>query len=217
MFFVLYNIDMRKIIAQNLAMYRKLAHLTQQELADKLNYTDKAISKWERGDSIPDVVVLKQIADLYGITVDDLLIEHTEPIELNTSKAKKRRNVKRLLVALLSGGLVWLVATVIVVVVGLIGAAPKGFTMLTYITAMPIFFIVLLVFSAIWGKLWMQGLTVSLLVWSLCLMLHMLMSNGTLVIMDAWLIYLIGAAMQVLIVLWYLYKYVHRSKKNDSN
>ena len=61
--------DIKQTIADNLVGYRKKAGLTQQQLAEKLNYSDKAVSKWERAEAIPDVVVLKTIADIYGIKV----------------------------------------------------------------------------------------------------------------------------------------------------
>ena len=59
--------ELREIIAKNISDLRKKSGLTQIELAEKLNYSDKAVSKWERGDSVPDVGVLKQIADLFGV------------------------------------------------------------------------------------------------------------------------------------------------------
>ena len=62
--------ELNKIIANNLVKSRKNAKLTQLELAEKLMYSDKNVSKWERGDSVPDVVILKQLADIYGITVN---------------------------------------------------------------------------------------------------------------------------------------------------
>ena len=65
--------DPKEIIARNIVDLRRKNGMTQLELAEKLNYTDKAVSKWERGESIPDVAVLKTIADLFGVTVDYLL------------------------------------------------------------------------------------------------------------------------------------------------
>ena len=60
-------------IGTNIAAYRKKAGLTQAGLAEKLNYSDKAVSKWERGESIPDVLTLMQLAEQFDITVQDLL------------------------------------------------------------------------------------------------------------------------------------------------
>ena len=64
---------LKKTISKNLIRYRKMNNLTQMELAVALNYSDKAISKWERGESLPDIYVLSLIADFYNITVNDLI------------------------------------------------------------------------------------------------------------------------------------------------
>lgn len=65
--------DNKDLVAENLIYYRKKSGLSQLELAQKLSYSNKNISKWENGETTPNVFVLKQIADLFGITVDDLL------------------------------------------------------------------------------------------------------------------------------------------------
>ena len=71
--------DLKPIIAKNITVLRQNAKMTQFDLAEKLNYSDKAISKWERAEAIPDVSVLKSIADLFGVTVDYLLQDgHTD-------------------------------------------------------------------------------------------------------------------------------------------
>ena len=58
--------DIKPIIAKNITALRQGAKLTQIELAERLNYSDKAVSKWERAESIPDITVLKTIADMFG-------------------------------------------------------------------------------------------------------------------------------------------------------
>ena len=67
--------DLRRVLAENISELRKSNNLTQAEFAERLNYSDKAVSKWERGDSLPDVIVLKTIADMYGVGLDDMLRE----------------------------------------------------------------------------------------------------------------------------------------------
>ena len=62
-------------IGSNIAAYRKQAGLTQAGLAEKLNYSDKAVSKWERGESVPDVMTLVQLAELFRIPVGELLAD----------------------------------------------------------------------------------------------------------------------------------------------
>ena len=73
-------VDIKATIAKNIAALRQAGGMTQLDLAEKLNYSDKAISKWERGESIPDVTVLKTIADLFGVTLDYLLEEDHEAV-----------------------------------------------------------------------------------------------------------------------------------------
>ena len=83
--------DMRLIIAKNLIDLRKSQGMTQLELAERLNYSDKAVSKWERGESLPDITVIKTIADLFGVTVDYLITEeHEVPAPLAEAAPKKK-------------------------------------------------------------------------------------------------------------------------------
>ena len=91
--------QLKLIVAQNITDLRRKNNMTQAELAEKLNYSDKAISKWERGESLPDVTVLKSIADIFHVTVDYLLKpEHHEEEERlrkrNFLDNRKRRNCK---------------------------------------------------------------------------------------------------------------------------
>ena len=65
--------DLKSIIAKNITDLRLKNGYTQIQLASILNYSDKAVSKWERAESIPDITVLKEIADLFNVTVDYLL------------------------------------------------------------------------------------------------------------------------------------------------
>jgi len=70
--------DERETIAKNLVKLREANRLTQAELAEQLNYTDKAISKWERGESLPDVLTLKKVATILGSDVNFILESHEE-------------------------------------------------------------------------------------------------------------------------------------------
>ncbi|MEG2453873.1 MAG: helix-turn-helix transcriptional regulator, partial [Clostridia bacterium] len=67
------QIELRQIIASNLIRLRKVSGLTQAELAQKINYTDKSVSKWERGEGAPDIFVLNQLAEIYKVTVNDII------------------------------------------------------------------------------------------------------------------------------------------------
>lgn len=119
--------ELKKIIAKNLVTYRKQAHFTQAELAEKLGYSDKNVSKWERAEGVPDVLVLHQLAEMYGVTVNDFFVDRTaqpqqvieEPApELDAQPAKVKRtrpSVSKAVIAILSvllavavGVIIWL-------------------------------------------------------------------------------------------------------------
>ena len=114
-------------LGANIATYRKRSGLTQAKLAERLNYSDKAVSKWERGESMPDVLTLVQLSELFDVSVDDLLRdpneipEHEEgPIEhameVAVEKTLKRKANKKVILWL-SSLLVWFVALLIFVIV----------------------------------------------------------------------------------------------------
>ena len=101
--------DIKENLAKNLCALRKAHKMTQLELAEKINYSDKAVSKWERGEAVPDLYVLKELADLYGTTIDHLIAEpKKEKIE-----AFKNLPKKRVILSLISTVIVWLIATVL--------------------------------------------------------------------------------------------------------
>ena len=83
--------NVRSIIASNLTKYRKNLGLTQLELAEKLNYSDKTLSKWERGESIPDIVTLKQLASIFGVSVDVLISKKVLLLHLFEKKTRNRQ------------------------------------------------------------------------------------------------------------------------------
>ena len=96
--------NQQELLAKNLAYYRKASGLTQLELADKFNYSDKSVSKWERGEGFPDIFVLKSLADFYGITVDDFYQSEHKAVKVSQNKKRKQTYLK-----LLSIGINWLV------------------------------------------------------------------------------------------------------------
>ena len=111
--------DLKSVIAKNITELRKSAGLTQAELAFQLNYTDKAISKWERAESIPDITVLKGMADLFHVPLGYLLdAEHAKP-ERAIKAASRHRTRNHIVIALLSASFVFFVATVLYVISGL--------------------------------------------------------------------------------------------------
>lgn len=170
--------DMKTIISENITKNRKKLGLTQLELAEKLNYSDKTLSKWERAESIPDIITLKELANIFGITVDELIGEKGD-VPAYVIHQKKKMMTKRniISVSLLSVGLVWLIAILVFVVLSLVLKEPSCIW-LTFISAFPVTAIVLLVFSCVWGNNFYRFLTTSILVWSIALLVQLILCVG---------------------------------------
>lgn len=191
----------RERLARNLAYYRHRRGLTQTELSEKINYSDKSVSKWERGEGVPDIYVLSQLAEIFGVGVDDLLSGRKHS-RLGAASAKQRA-----IVFLLSEALVWLVATVTFACCLLFSDAPLRFW-LAFIYAIPVSAVVSVVFMHLWwGNVW-QFLSVTYLIWSVALCLDL-----TFTARYIHLVYCIGAAVQVLACLWYLLLHSRRRQK----
>lgn len=188
--------ELKNVIAKNLVYYRKKVGLTQIELAEKVCYSDKSISKWERAEAVPDVIVLKQLADFYNIRVDDFFAEN----ENKKVKVKTNNNLKHLLITIMSVGIVWLVATVAFSCLGMIIPSIKN-VWLCYVIAIPVSFIVLIVFSCLWGKIWQKIASISGLIWTLSLTIYLMTS-----FVNNWLFFLIPIPIQVLVVLWFYFR-----------
>lgn len=191
--------EFMQIVADNLIYYRKLNNLTQLELSEKLNYSDKSISKWERKEGLPDLYTLYLIADLYGITIDQLLEERKEPPKVQKPKL-------RTLILLISIGLCWLIATIAFVSLALI--EPYNYKIwLPFIYAIPVSMIVVIVFSKIWHKRLLTFLATSLLNWTVPLSVLLSINYHHL-----WLLFIISIPMQILIILWfYLRKHLKKT------
>ena len=198
--------SLKSIIAANISDLRKKSGMTQQDLAARLNYTDKAISKWERGESIPDVLVLKQIADMHGVTVDSLLTdvhEEQEPIAVEEpvdEALKKRQSLRtRGFVTGMSVLLVWIAALVLFIVFDTASLDYRS-NWVVFACAVPASFIVWLVMNSIWFNRRRNYLIISLLMWSILGLIYipiLLFANRNL-----WLIFSLGIPGQAIIIMW---------------
>ena len=187
------ELDYKRIISNNITELRKACPLTQAELAEKLNYSDKAVSKWERGESIPDVMVLKQIADIFGVTVDYLL-EESHSSSTDTAVPYVRRK-NRLIVTGLSCMLAVLIATIIFVALLILTDLSRIW--LSFVYAVPVCAIICLVFNSVWGNRKLNYVIISVLVWSLLASVYLSVGHY-----DLWQIFILGVPAQIIIVLW---------------
>ena len=194
--------DLKNVLAENLIKYRKAANLTQAELAEKINYSDKAVSKWERAAGMPDVDVLKQIADLFGVTVDDMLTKSDKP-----ARVKRKINLlTRTNVTICSVLLVWLVATAIFVFTLL--AAPEIKNMwLAFVYAVPASCIVLLVFNCIWGKPFLSIVIITGLIFSLAAAIYV-----TVPFRNSWLLFIFFIPLELLNIIYFSLMIKNKSK-----
>ena len=182
---------LRKTVAKNIAQYRKAHHDTQLDLATKLNYSDKSVSKWERGESLPDVYILSQIAELYGVSVSALIGEIQPP--------KESKPHYHMFILLLSLALTMAVATLLFSMFMICKVDYPAWMFFVY--ALPVCSIICIVFTSLWwGILW-QGVSVSALIWTLGLSLYLSFE-----LENVSLIFLVCAAAQVLVILWELFR-----------
>ncbi len=196
--------DLKFIIAKNLVKYRKNHKFTQGELAQQINYSDKAISKWERGESMPDLATLKMLADLYGINIERFFVEDDTLNVTATASSRFSAKAKWLIVAL-SIGLVWLIATILFVLLGMFAPGLSNIW-LCFVYAVPVSAIVGIVFSTIWGRLWSTAIAVTVLIWTLPLSLYL-----TLGMSQLWLLFLICIPLQILVIMWFVFLRVRQS------
>ena len=194
--------NLKMIIAKNIVLLRTGEHITQAELAERLNYSDKAVSKWERGESLPDITVIKAIADMFGVTVDWLLCEHEEPRAIESNVKKKNRKM----ITLLAFTAVWFVAALIFSLLMMCGL---GIWWQIFVAAVPLSLVTLLVFVCIWGKKTLIMPVVSVLVWSALASVYILLL--TMFSLNLWAIFFVGIPAQAAVIFWY------RIVKNSAN
>ena len=191
--------DIKSIVAKNITKLRQSNNMTQLELAEKINYSDKAISKWERAESSPDISVLVDIAAVFGVSVDYLVqAEHTD-VPVTASEVPERR-YNRKPIAYIAESVAWLVAIAAFIITTLI-VKEITFQFLYFIYALPVVLVVKLIFNSIWFNPRNNYPIISMMMWSILAAVHI-----TCLYFDfnVALIYLLGVAGQIVIVLWSL-------------
>lgn len=208
-------------IGANIAFYRKQAGLTQAGLAERLNYTDKAVSKWERGESVPDVLTMMQLAAQFEITVNDLLgdvnalPENPTTLERAMSqvseKALKRKANKNIILGL-STTLVWFVALFFFVV---LSSLDIGYSWVPFVYGIPVTAIVLLSLRSAWHDFRWNKVLISLIVWGSLASIYV--SIIAFMQFNAWKVFLLGIPGQIAIFLWFRMFQVSKAKEEQGN
>lgn len=186
--------EFKQRVAKRLVYYRKKEGITQGQLAQILNYSDKSVSKWERGDGLPDVYVLHKIAEHYGVTMNDLT-GGEDPVQRDRVKERRR------FIPVLSIGIAWLVASVCFFMLKvLVPTLPK--TWLTFIYAIPVSFIIATVFSTMWYDLLARCVSVSGIIWGVFVSVIL-----TFPVAKVLYLIIICAVFQVMVILWFIMRY----------
>ena len=183
--------DIKDIVAKNIIDLRKKNGLTQNELAEKLNYSDNAVSRWERGEVTPSIETIDQMSKIFNVPLSSLIEDNAKAV--STTRDKKQV-LNKLAVTLIFFSLVWLIAT-IVFVYGKILFNTNLWTI--FVWAVPASCLVLLPFNEYWGKYIYKFVILSVFEWSVlaCIYLQFLQYN-------MWLTFIIGIPIQVALCIW---------------
>lgn len=215
---------LRKQIGANIVSYRKRNGLTQARLAEKLNYSDKAVSKWERGESVPDVVTMVQLSELFDISVNDLLLDPNE-LPDNPGRMERvmgaavektlKRKANKSIILMLSSLLVWFVALLIFVVLSVLDV-PKSW--LAFFYAVPVDAIVMLSLRSAWKDFRWNRALISIIMWGGLISLF----ASLIVLVDLslwtklWRLFLLGIPGQAAILLWFeIYRKPKKEKADE--
>ena len=186
------DLSLRKTIGRNISLYRKAHGDTQAALGQKLNYSDKAVSKWERGESLPDVYVLTQIAALYDVTVGNLIGESKPRIQASPHL--------HLYVFLLTAALIFVIATILVVTFELFNVPFNTWLFLLYAASLSA--VAGVVYTSLWWNLWQQLGAWSAAIWLVGLSVLLTVPGKA-----SAKSLMICAAFQVLVTFWILYRH----------
>lgn len=190
--------ELKFIIAKNIQKLRQEKGMTQLELAEKLNYSDKSVSKWERGESLPDIVVLKAVADVFEVTLDYLVEEEHSQIKMPKTEAEQKLKRNYYIITITSIFMVALIATLVFIILAMVFPS-TAYPWLCYAYAIPVALVVWLVFNSVWFEPRKNYMIVSLLVWSILGALYVtFMMEGYRI----WPILLVGIPTQIIIWMW---------------
>lgn len=190
--------DFKKIVAENITKLRTACGLTQAQLGEKLSYSDKSISKWERGDGLPDAYVLKQMAEVFNVSVDYILSQHSDDEEI---KMITPRSYSASVISTIAFIGVWTLALFAFVITWLCGMP----TWLIFVYTVPVSLIVMLVLNSIWGVGKLNMFIISGIVWGIITSVYLTFYDK-----DWWPLFIVGVPVQIIIILSF---YIKKNKK----
>ena len=209
--------ELKLVSASNIIRLRTGAGLTQAELGAKLNYSDKTISKWERGEAIPDAFVLTELAEMFGVTVDYLLTSHDAweaPQEEEPEKKPEPESTEitysvEVMMALIFLS-IWTAALLAFVVLWL---AAGIIWLRIFAIALPVSLLVLLILMSVFKKTKSLQYVIAAFVFSIFVMLYFLIPDY-----KPWQLFLISVpAVAIVFLACNMQKKPQMTKKNEES
>ncbi len=191
--------NIKENISKNLVKLRKSKKLTQQDFAKIFNYSDKAVSRWERGESLPDIDILTQICDYYNVEFSWLISSQEEVVKVK-QKASTWYRVATVLLYVVS---VFTLATVIFVYFQI---SSNTVFYQAYIWSVPISFFIVTWCCHRWWEKALEFSFASATLWTLLASVYVQFLS-----LNIWAIFLLGIPLQLILVLTFL---MSLNKKN---
>ncbi len=191
--------ELKLNIGKNIAALRTASKMSQAELAEKLGYSDKSVSKWERSESVPDIYVLKNIADIFAVSVDYLLQNHSGELKTELPADSINQNRKNLVRVTMYG--IILLATLIF---GVVGMAANKWLWTLFILTVPVCLVTALVMNSLWFNRHNNLYILSCLLWSLVTTIYI----STLVYakLNHWMWFVVAIPAQIVIAVSFKFK-----------
>ena len=199
--------DLKTIVGKNLNALRKKAKLTQSELAEKFNCTDKAVSKWEQGATLPDLETLKELASFYGVSIDYLTEEKNIKNPQYNPKNDRIIFINRVTITCLLSSIIWMIATIIFIY-PLLFMGQKHPYWPIFVWAIPANALLLIILNRFFFK---KSKTISLVSWTVFLWIllaafYLHFTFFTKFGYNLWMIFILGIPAQAVLILWYILK-----------
>ena len=183
--------DIKEIVAKNIIALRKKHNMTQNELAEKLNYSDNAVSRWERGEVTPSIETLQQISETFSVPLESLFKDN---VVVSLTNEERTQKIGKLSVMLLFVSLIWFIVSVIYVY----AEAILGLNLWRiFVWSVPASCLVLLPFNKLWGRHIWKFVILSVFVWTTLVSIYLQLLKY-----NVWLIFIIGIPVQLALVIW---------------
>ena len=193
--------NVKAIVSQNLLRLRKENNLTQAELARRINYSDKAISRWEAGEVVPDLETIYALSEVFDVPVSQITESHSEE---SAGENEKTGLGQKILSQIFLCCEIWFIFTALYVYVKL---TKQTNIWQLFVWCVPACLLVLWFFNRKEPMNILLFIYSTAFVWTFitCIYLHLLVSNP-------WYIFFIGLPAQGLLIIRYIFNYKQNLK-----